>query len=130
MGHSLPQLLALESTAESTAESTSAQAQAKQVLVVYEEGGISQMDTWDPKPNAPADHCTPYKPIATNVPGGQVIGETNRDGGEVVESRYTPADYAETIYRKLGINTAARLRRPDGRPIDFTDSGRAIAGLF
>ncbi|MBC8354528.1 MAG: hypothetical protein H8E66_21240 [Planctomycetes bacterium] len=35
MGHSLPQLLALESTAGT------AQAQAKQVLVVYEEGGIS-----------------------------------------------------------------------------------------
>ena len=44
---------------------------AKQVLVVYEEGGISQMDSWDPKPFAPVDHRTPYLPIATNVPGVQ-----------------------------------------------------------
>ncbi|HND56072.1 MAG TPA: DUF1501 domain-containing protein, partial [Pirellulaceae bacterium] len=40
-------------------------------LVIYEEGGISQMDTWDPKPDAPVDHRTPYKPIATSVPGVQ-----------------------------------------------------------
>lgn len=95
---------------------------------VTEMGRTPRINKWGGR-----DHWGRAMSIAfagAGVPGGQVIGETNRDGGEVVESRYTPADYAETIYRKLGINTAARLRRPDGRPIDFTDSGRAIAGLF
>jgi hypothetical protein len=45
---------------------------ARNVLVVYEEGGMSQMDTWDPKPEAPVDHRSPYQPIATNVPGIQL----------------------------------------------------------
>jgi hypothetical protein len=67
MGYGLPELLALEAAANTTPQ----QPQAKQVLVVYEEGGISQMDTWDPKPDAPVDHRTPYEPIATNAPGVQ-----------------------------------------------------------
>src|SRR5262245_53233914 len=32
-------------------------------------GGPSQIDTWDPKPDAPADVRGPFQPIATRVPG-------------------------------------------------------------
>jgi uncharacterized protein (DUF1501 family) len=32
-------------------------------------GGPSQLDTWDPKPEAPADIRGPFRPIATKVPG-------------------------------------------------------------
>ncbi len=35
-------------------------------------GGPSQIDTWDPKPNAPAEVRGPFKPITTNVPGMQI----------------------------------------------------------
>src|SRR5579859_8038385 len=35
-------------------------------------GGPSQLDTWDPKPNAPVEIRGPYKAINTNVPGIQV----------------------------------------------------------
>ena len=35
-------------------------------------GGPSQIDTWDPKPDAPAEVRGPFKPIATNVPGMQI----------------------------------------------------------
>jgi Protein of unknown function (DUF1501) len=42
---------------------------AKNVLVIFEQGGLSQMDTWDPKPEAVAEHRSPFKPVATNVPG-------------------------------------------------------------
>ena len=66
MGYGLADLLALEAAQKTAGQP---ERRAKQVLVVYEEGGISQMDTWDPKPHAPVEHCTPYKPIATNVPG-------------------------------------------------------------
>jgi hypothetical protein len=50
---------------------TAKKARAKSVLVLFEQGGVSQMDTWDPKPEAPADHRTPFKTIDTNVPGMQ-----------------------------------------------------------
>src|SRR5262249_56189607 len=32
-------------------------------------GAPSQLDTWDMKPDAPAEIRGPYKPIPTNVPG-------------------------------------------------------------
>lgn len=47
----------------------SSRARAKSVLVIFEQGGMSQMDTWDPKPDAVAEHASPFKPIATSVPG-------------------------------------------------------------
>ena len=38
-------------------------------ILLFLEGGAPQMDTWDPKPDAPAEIRGPYKPISTNVPG-------------------------------------------------------------
>lgn len=35
-------------------------------------GAPSQLDTWDMKPNAPAEIRGPYKPIKTNVPGIEI----------------------------------------------------------
>jgi hypothetical protein len=50
-------------------------AKAKSVIQFFMLGGPSQLDTWDPKPEAGSDFCGPLKsPIATNVPGVR-IGE-------------------------------------------------------
>jgi hypothetical protein len=35
-------------------------------------GGPSHLDTWDPKPEAPAEYRGPFQPIRTKVPGVQV----------------------------------------------------------
>lgn len=43
-------------------------------IFIYQYGGLSQIDSWDPKPDAPAELRGPYKPIATAVPGLR-IGE-------------------------------------------------------
>ena len=43
--------------------------QAKRCLLFFMWGGPSQIDTFDPKPNAPDSIRGPFKPIATNVPG-------------------------------------------------------------
>ncbi len=64
LGLTLPQCLA-------AAEKAGKRAAAKNVLVIYEQGGLSHMDTWDPKPDAPADHRSPFKPISTSVAGMQ-----------------------------------------------------------
>lgn len=42
---------------------------AKRCILVFLNGGPSQLDTWDMKPDAPADVRGELKPIATNVPG-------------------------------------------------------------
>lgn len=45
---------------------------AKSIVFIYQYGGLSQLDSWDPKPNAPAELRGPYKAIATRVPGYRV----------------------------------------------------------
>src|SRR3954451_25051835 len=47
---------------------------AKSVILVYLGGGLSHHDSFDLKPDAPAEIRGKYKPISTNVPGLQ-IGE-------------------------------------------------------
>jgi uncharacterized protein (DUF1501 family) len=41
-------------------------------IYLYLKGGLSTIDTWDLKPNAPAEFRGEFQPIATNVPGIQV----------------------------------------------------------
>ena len=38
-------------------------------IILFLVGGPSQLETWDPKPKAPANVRGPFQPISTNVPG-------------------------------------------------------------
>lgn len=64
LGMSLPELLSVTVNGQETRRS-----KAKNVLVILEQGGLSQVDTWDPKPEVIAEHRSPFKPVATKVPG-------------------------------------------------------------
>jgi hypothetical protein len=44
----------------------------KSVIMVYLSGGLAHQDTFDLKPNAPAEVRGEFKPIPTNVPGIQI----------------------------------------------------------
>jgi len=44
---------------------------AKSVLVIFASGGQSQLDTWDPKPLAPAEIRGEFSAISTRIPGVQ-----------------------------------------------------------
>lgn len=39
------------------------------IILVWLRGGCSHLDTFDPKPNAPAEYRGPFRPIETRVPG-------------------------------------------------------------
>jgi uncharacterized protein (DUF1501 family) len=41
-------------------------------ILIFLVGGPSHIDTWDPKPKAPAEVRGPFKPIATRAPGMQI----------------------------------------------------------
>jgi hypothetical protein len=47
-------------------------AKAKSCIVLFMWGGPAQMDTWDPKPDAPSQYRGEFQPIATRVPGLRV----------------------------------------------------------
>src|SRR5689334_3138639 len=42
---------------------------AKSVLLVFLNGGQSQLDSWDPKPDAPEEIRGAFRPIRASVPG-------------------------------------------------------------
>lgn len=42
---------------------------ARSILVVYTSGGMSQLDTWDPKPDAPEEIRGAFATVPTRVPG-------------------------------------------------------------
>jgi hypothetical protein len=63
----LPQLLqANASRARSGRQSD------KSCIFIFQYGGLSQIDSWDSKPDAPDTIRGPYQPVATSVPGTRV----------------------------------------------------------
>lgn len=65
LGLGLPELLAAK-------DAGGRPSRDKACIFIFQYGGLSQLDAWDPKPAAPAELRGPYKPIATSVPGFQV----------------------------------------------------------
>lgn len=63
------------------------------------------------------------------VPGGQVIGASDRHGESPLERPVTPADLACTIYARLGIGPDLMLTTPDGRPVPVNQGGSTIREL-
>jgi hypothetical protein len=54
------------------ARATHAPARCDAVILLWMQGGMSHLDTLDPKPCAPSDIRGPFKAIGTNVPGIQL----------------------------------------------------------
>jgi hypothetical protein len=104
-------------------------ARAKNVLLIYEQGGLSHIDTWDPKPNAPVDHRSPFRPIATNVPGMQftsLLSHTAKvaDKLAVVRSMYHKGGAING--HPDGTQYALSGEVPDG-PLEMPDIGGVVA---
>ena len=119
LGVSLPDWLSLQARGSVGAGKPA----AKNVLVILEQGGLSQMDTWDPKPDAPSDHRSPYKPISTNVSGIQfteLLTQTSRvaDKLSVIRSMFHPTAGANghpdgTQYMLSGAHPNSPVEMPD-----------------
>src|ERR1051325_5337903 len=102
---------------------------AKSVLLIYDQGGLSHIDTWDPKPEIPVDHRSPHSAIATKVPGMQftaLLAKTARiaDKLTVVRSMY---------HKDGGVNghpdgtQYALSGEVPGGPVEMPDIGGAVA---
>ena len=62
LGLALPVLLRAENTGASP----------KSCIFIHQYGGLSQLDSWDMKPEAPQEIRGPYRPIKTATPGFQI----------------------------------------------------------
>lgn len=64
------------------------------------------------------------------VRGGQVIGSTDRQGGEIKSSPVTPADVAATVYTALGLSPEMVVTDRQNRPMAICPEGRVLAGVL
>lgn len=68
VGLSLPQLMAAESAKRAAGDPHD----KKSVIMIFNLGAPSQLDTWDMKPEAPAEIRGPFNPIPTSSPDIQI----------------------------------------------------------
>ncbi|HUG94025.1 MAG TPA: DUF1501 domain-containing protein [Planctomycetaceae bacterium] len=118
-GLSLPRLLAADAARRASARALQApagqRAAAKSCIFIVTSGGLSHIDTIDPRPGAPAEIRGPYAPIATRVPGVHVTEMLPRLA--LLADRYTlvrSLSHGDTVHV-----TAAHTMlsgQPDGTP--------------
>src|SRR5436309_9167807 len=146
MGLSLPHFFFWRDQASAAAASKYAGARgwesAKNVVMIFLQGGPSHIDIWDPKPDAPSNIRGEFKPIKTKI-SGTWIGEhmpmmaEHLDKATLIRSMsYTPNglfNHTAAIYQMLTGYTADKVS-PSGQleppsPKDFPNIGSNIARL-
>ncbi len=60
---------------------------------------------------------------------GQVIGATEKDGGQIKHRPVTPGDLAATIYHYLGVPLDTTYPDPQGRPRYVVEHGQPLREL-
>lgn len=64
------------------------------------------------------------------IPGGQVIGSTNKNGEHPEKRQVSVHDFLATVYRHLGVDAAAiQIADNTGRPVPILPHGEPIAEL-
>jgi len=65
------------------------------------------------------------------IRGGTIVGASDSVGESPADRPVTPSDLACTVYHLLGIDPAAMLHTPDGRPVRITaDGSRPISEVL
>ena len=143
LGLNLPEFLSWKAQAAAApAKAEQKVASAKQVLMIFLQGGPSHIDIWDPKPEAPANIRGEFKAIKTKVDGIQV-SETMPMLANVMDKvtlirsmSYTPAglfNHTAAIYQMMTgwapdkVSPSGQLEPPS--PRDFPHMGCQIASM-
>ncbi|MBT7981108.1 MAG: DUF1501 domain-containing protein, partial [Akkermansiaceae bacterium] len=74
LGFSLTDFLKFQSLANSDKNNPSPSGRAKSCIILFAWGGMSHLETWDPKPDGPSETRGTFKTIPTATPGTH-IGE-------------------------------------------------------
>jgi hypothetical protein len=101
-------------------------------VVLWGEMGRAPMITPNPGRTPGRDHwlrCGFALVLGGGLKMGQVVGATDRRGGEIVGRRYTPQNVLATLYHVLGIDPSTEFPDHQGRPLPLLDDRRPIAEL-
>lgn len=149
LGLSLPEFLALKARADTRPMTKDGKKgggaagfnSAKQVILIFLQGGPSHIDIWDPKPDAPANVRGEFKPIKTKI--DTQVSETmpllaqQLDKATLIRSvSYTPNglfNHTAAMYQMLTGEQADKVS-PSGQleppsPTDFPNMGSQISRI-
>ncbi|HIL72906.1 MAG TPA: DUF1501 domain-containing protein, partial [Verrucomicrobia bacterium] len=115
---------------------------AKHVILCYLQGGPSHLDLWDPKPDAPENVRSIFKPIPTKIPGINFteimpkLAKVNDKMTMIRSMGYTPNglfNHTAAIYQMMTGYTTDKVS-PSGQleppsPKDFPNFGSQIIRL-
>jgi len=126
LGLSLPQLLGRHTAAaaETGAAASVTFGRAKNIIYLFLSGGPSQYETFDPKPEAPAEIRGTFRPIATNVAGieyCELLPRVARIADKLAVVRSFATDDPNHESGGYWINTGHKYTGPNMRSINPTD---------
>ncbi|MGE3808964.1 MAG: DUF1501 domain-containing protein [Gemmataceae bacterium] len=127
VGLTLPQLLCAEAQAKA--------ARKKSCILIFANGGPAQLDTFDLKPDAPAEVRGEFKPITTNVPGIQIcehLPKLARLASEYALVRSVSHNFKAhpaAAYIALTGHPPARDALFPAQPSDFPSVGSVLSSL-
>src|SRR5262245_16169553 len=103
------------------------------VILIWMSGGPGHMETWDPKPNAPAEYRGPLKAIDTNVPGVQ-FGELMPEQAKLMDKlavlrtvKHGTGDHTKGNHWMLTGYEGPAFNAPDNRQQRRPSLGSAVA---
>lgn len=143
MGLTLNNFLAAQTaSAASPAGSRAGWGRAKNVLMIYLQGGPSHLDLWDPKENVPDKVRSEFKSIPTKIPGVHFteilpqLAKVNDKFTMIRSMSYTPVglfNHTAAIYQVMTGYTTDKVS-PSGQleppsPKDFPNFGSNIIRL-
>lgn len=106
---------------------------AKSVLLIYASGGQSQLDTWDPKPDAPVEVRGAFRSIATHVPGVRLcehmprLAQAARNFTILRSVSHDDLDHGSATYLALtGQFHPRKSSNPPPQPTDYPTYGAVL----
>jgi hypothetical protein len=85
-------------------------------ILIFYYGGPSHLDTFDPKPNAPAEVRGEFRPTATSVPGVQICEHLPR-----VSRLMHKVALVRSVSHAAALHDSAAIHALTGRPLDGPD---------
>ncbi len=75
-------------------------------------------------------HAMSILMAGAGIPGGQIVGATDKNGAYANENVHSPEDFAVSLYMKMGIDPHQILHNSVGRPVPLVNGGKSISELF